>query len=270
MVQDKIFKNFFCIFAAIFLYKGNNMENCLKIIRKGTSVSLLAVALLCVQTLENQAYGQSNRKGKKNNFSTLGKSFSFIRHGITFHAGAGVSAKLNHSISAVPTVGLGYVASQYYGVSNRFMQQSVTYQFGLGLDNGGYQTHNVVGTFHCSYIGSLDMNPFVYGVALQFAYMTKNNVTPEPYSNFYVRPEIGIAFPAQYNDRTKSIQRVTAMITYGFNIKTFYNYSQKMEEYQRLMGNATDDIKYPWTAMNHHVITVRLNINLGNIKEYRR
>ena len=251
------------------------MKNSLRVIQKGTGILVLAAAFLYVQTVDNESFAQSNRKGKKNTFSTLGKSFSFIRHGITFHVGGGISANLQQSLTGVPMAGIGYVASQYYGVGNRFMQQSVTYQFGLGLDNGGYQTHNAVATFHCSYIGSLDMNPFVYGVAMQFAYMTKNTISPVPYSNFYVRPEIGIAFPAQYRDRTQGIQRVTAMITYGFNIKTFYNFNRRMEEYQRA-ANAEgkivnpDDIKYPWTAMNHHVITVRLNVNLGNIREYRR
>ena len=254
------------------IFNRISMGNSLNIIRKGIGILVVAGVFLCVQTLDNKAYGQSNRKGQKNSFSSLGKSHSFIRHGITFHLGGGISARLKQSISAVPMVGLGYVASQYYGVGNRFMQQSVTYQFGLGMDNGGYQTHNAVGTFHCSYIGSLDMNPFVYGIALQFAYMTKNDISPA-YSNFYIRPEIGIAFPAQYAHRTQGIQRVTAMITYGFNIKTFYNFNSKMEEYQRLAASGKEvdpnSIKYPWTAMNHHVITVRLNINLGNIREYR-
>jgi hypothetical protein len=251
------------------------MGNSLKIIQKVAGILLLSAAFLCVQSLDNQAYGQSNRKGKKNSFSVVGKSHAYIRHGVTIHVGGGISANLKQSISAVPMAGIGYVASQYYGTGNRFMQQSVTYQFGMGMDNGGYQTHNAVGTFHCSYIGAADLNPFVYGAALHFAYMAKNDISPA-YSNFYVRPEIGIAFPAQYSDRTKGIQRVTAMITYGFNIKTFYNFNSKMEEYQRLAGTEEgqtanlDDIKRPWTAMNHHVITVRLNFNLGNIREYRR
>jgi len=249
------------------------MGDSLKVIRKGIGILLLTTAFLCVQMIENQVYGQSNRKGHKNTFSSLGKSHSFIRHGITFHVGGGISARLQQDISAVPMAGVGYVASQYYGVGNRFMQQSVTYQFGIGMDNGGYQTHNVVGTFHCSYIGTADLNPFVYGVAMQFAYMTKNNISPVAYSNFYVRPEIGVAFPAQYAHRTQGIQRVTAMITYGFNIKTFYNFNSKMEEYQQTMGQEVEnpsDITYPWTAMCHHVVTVRLNINLGNIREYKR
>jgi len=240
--------------------------------QKGYGIFLLVMAFLCIQTIDNEAYGQSNRGGKKHSFSIVGKNHVYIRHGITIQVGCGISANLKQSVSAVPMAGIGYVASQYYGTGNRFMQQSITYQFGMGLDNGGYQTHNAIGTFHCSYIGSVDLNPFVYGIALQFAYMTKNNISPA-YSNFYIRPEIGIAFPAQYKDRTKSIQRVTAMITYGFNIKTFYNFNLPMEQYQieATTGKKVkpEDIKYPWTAMNHHVVTVRLNINLGNIREFR-
>lgn len=249
------------------------MENYLKFIQKIAGIALLLVAFLYIQTLDNQVYGQSNRKGQKNSFSAVGKSHSYIRHGLTIHAGAGISARLQQSISAVPMVGIGYVASQYYGTCNRFMQQSVTYQFGIGMDNGGYQTHNAVGTFHCSYIGVADLNPFVYGIALHFAYMTENKISPA-YSNFYVRPEIGIAFPAQYKDRTKGIQRVTAMITYGFNIKTFYNFNPSMEVYQRLAAEGKvvnpEDVARPWTAMCHHVVTVRLNFNLGNIREYKK
>ncbi len=257
----------FCTFAIYNLYNKNGMGNSLKVIQKGLGIFLFIITFLGIQTIENNAYGQSNRKGKKNNFSSIGKSFTYIRHGLTFNFGAGISASLKQPVSVVPMVGIGYVASQYYGVGNRFMQQSITYQFGLGFSDGGYQTHNLVGTFHCSYIGSLDMNPFVYGIALQFAYATKSDIS-SGYSNFYVRPEVGIAFPAQYSDRTKSIQRVTAMITYGFNIRTFYNYNPEMQEYQENQPEA--DVTYPWTAMNHHVVTVRLNINLGNIREMRR
>jgi hypothetical protein len=243
------------------------MVDSLKIIRKGLGIFSLIVLFICIQTVENSALAQSNRRGKRNSFSNVGKSFTYIRHGLTFHLGGGISARLKQSVSAVPMGGIGYVASQYYGVGNRFMQQSITYQFGLGLSGSGYQTHNIVGTFHCSYIGSLDMNPFVYGVALHYVYATPEVTDGTAYSNFYIRPEIGIAFPAQYSDRTKSIQRVTAMITYGFNIRTFYNYNPKMEEYK---GITPENIKYPWAAMNHHVVSIRLNINLGNIQEMRR
>ena len=242
------------------------MVNFSKIARKGLSIFSLVVILFAAQVLENDLYAQSNRRGKQNAFSTGRKSFSYIRHGLTINAGAGISAKLDQAISVVPMAGLGYVASQYYGVGNRFMQQSLTYQFGMGLDHGGYQVHNAVGTFHCSYIGGWDLNPFIYGIALQFAYATESTIS-KPYSNFYVRPEIGIAFPAQYRHRTKDIQRVTAMITYGFNIKTFYNFNPDMEIYQ---GVEPENIIYPFTAMCHHVVTVRLNINLGNIREYRK
>ncbi|MDR0368736.1 MAG: hypothetical protein LBH82_06315 [Bacteroidales bacterium] len=241
-----------------------------KMFPKGLGIAALAAVLFAVQVCDNDLYGQSNRRGKRNNFSVGGRNMTFIRHGLTIHAGAGVSARLDQAVSIVPMAGLGYVASQYYGVGNRFMQQSVTYQMGLGMDHGGYQVHNAIGTFHCSYIGGIDLNPFVYGIALQFAYATKNNIS-NAYSNFYIRPEIGIAFPAQYKHRTKDIQRVTAMITYGFNIKTFYNYNPKMEREEYLGTDpAEKDVIYPFTAMCHHVITVRMNINFGNIREFRR
>ncbi|MDR1180800.1 MAG: hypothetical protein LBL13_02320 [Bacteroidales bacterium] len=247
------------------------MVDSLKIIRKGFGIFSLIVLFISIQTLENSALAQSNRRGKKNNFSNVGKHFTYIRHGLTFHLGGGISARLKQSVSAVPMIGLGYVASQYYGVGNRFMQQSVTYQFGIGLGGSGFQTHNVTGTFHCSYIGGLDLNPFVYGIALHYLYATPEVSKGTAYSNFYVRPEIGIAFPAQYSDRTKSIQRVTAMITYGFNIRTFYNYNPDMEaKKEEYKDTDPKDIKYPWAAMNHHVVTIRLNINLGNIQEMRR
>ena len=249
------------------------MVNFLKVMKKSTSLFLFFIVFLGVQTLNINAYGQTNRKGQKHSFSTMGRNHTFIRHGLTIHLGSGISARLKQSVSAVPMGGIGYVASQYYGVGNRFMQQSITYQFGLGLSDGGYQTHNVVGTFHCSYIGKLDLNPFIYGIALQFIYATESKISPS-YSNFYVRPEIGIAFPAQYKDRTKSIQRVTAMITYGFNIRTFYNFNPDMDKFKTSANlqqtTAKEDVIYPWTAMNHHVVTVRLNINLGNIREFRR
>ena len=242
--------------------------------QKNAGIVLFIIAFLSTQMLDNNVFGQTNRKGKRNSFSTIGRNHTFIRHGLTIHVGGGISANLEQSISAVPMFGLGYVASQYYGVANRFMQQSVTYMFGIGMGNGGFQTHNAIGTFHCSYIGGADLNPFVYGVALHFAYATASGDYPS-YSNFYVRPEIGIAFPTKYADRTKDIQRVTAMITYGFNIKTFYNYNRNMEDFIR-NSNANGqpvtegDYKLPFTAMNHHVVTVRLNINLGNIREFRR
>ncbi|MDR1879105.1 MAG: hypothetical protein LBQ64_06035 [Bacteroidales bacterium] len=240
------------------------MANLLRFKQGKTGVFILVFVFLGLHFLENNLYGQSNRGGRKNTFSSLGKGHSYIRQGLTIHVGAGISANLKQAISAVPMAGIGYVASQYYGIGNRFMQQSVTYQFGLGMDHGGYQTHNLIGTFHCSYIGKLDMNPFVYGLAMHFAYATKNEVSTA-YANFYIRPEVGIAFPAQYADRTKSLQRVTAMITYGFNIRTFYNYNPEMEEY---IGK-TDPL-LPFTAMNHHVVTLRLNINFSNIREMRR
>ena len=209
---------------------------------------------------------QTNRKKQSNNFSSIGKREARIRHGLALNFGAGLSANLEQPMSLVPMVGAGYCAAQYYGVGNRFMQQSVTYQFGMGLSNGGYFVHNLVGTFHCSYIGSLDLNPFIYGIALHFAQYKGDDYFTRPYANFYIRPEIGLSFPFKYKVRTMEVLRVSGALTYGFNIKT--NYSFKEDDPACIKKNNT--VILPWTAMNHHVITLRLNINMVNQREVRK
>ena len=231
------------------------------------SIVLLIVTLvLSFQFLGANLYAQTNRKKQKNNFSTIGMRETRIRHGITLNFGAGLSANLKQPLSIVPTVGIGYCAAQYYGVSNRFMQQSVTYQLGIGLANGGYFVHNLVGTFHCSYIGRADLSPFIYGIALQFAYYGGDTYFKRAYANFYLRPEVGIAFPFKYRIKTAEVLRVTGSLTYGFNIKTYYTYTGDEPECVKPNGKAI----FPWTAMNHHVVTLRLNINLKNQREMRK
>ena len=210
---------------------------------------------------------QVNRKKQSNNFSTIGKRETRIRHGIALNFGAGFSANLEQPLSIVPTVGVGYCAAQYYGVGNRFMQQSVTYQLGIGLANGGYMVHNVVGTFHCSYVGALDLNPFIYGIALQFAHYKGDSYFKRSYGNFYIRPEIGFGFPFKYSVRTMEVVRVSGSLTYGFNIKTNYNF---VESDPACVKGANNAVILPWTAMNHHVVTLRLNINLKNQREMRK
>lgn len=239
------------------------------------SIVLVAVTLFfALQFLGGNLYAQTNRKKQKNSFSSLGMREARIRHGITLNFGMGFSANLEQPLSYVPTVGVGYCAAQYYGVSNRFMQQSVTYQLGVGMDKGGYFVHNLVGTFHCSYIGSLDLNPFIYGVAMQFAfyqgddyyrYLDGGNRTAT-YMNFYLRPEVGIAFPFKYKMKTLEVMRVTGSLTYGFNIKTNYSFTESDPAVVRNNGK----VMLPWTAMNHHVATLRLNINLKNQREMRK
>ena len=236
--------------------------------KKLISIALLVIGIIGVQVSTNDLYGQTNRNKKHNNFSSIGKSQATIRHGITLQVLGNLSAKLTQ-MDFLPCFGLGYSATQYYGVGNRVMQQSVTYQIGFGT-SGNYIVHNLMGTFHCSFIGSWDMNPFIYGIALHFAYATRsdagtNKPKLEPYANFYIRPEIGLMFPFKYSKRSAEVHRVSGSITYGFNIRTFYNFDPKYQgEYY------PDNVLYPWTAMNHHVITLRLNINIGNQREMRK
>ncbi|MDR1793351.1 MAG: hypothetical protein LBR36_07935 [Bacteroidales bacterium] len=236
---------------------------------KWKSVSLALMVVVMVSFLCSlEVSAQVNRKKKNNNFSSIGMRSSTIRHGVTLHVGGGLGANTKQPMMIVPAAGVGYVASQYYGVGNRFMQQSITYQLGYGVTPETFLVHNLVGTFHCTYIGKADLNPFIYGIALQFAYAGKSNKTfTRAYSNFYVRPEIGIALPVNYKSRTKEVSLVTAMITYGFNIRTYWKFKPENEGYASTLPNA---VQYPWTAMCHHVITVRINFNLLNMREVRK
>ena len=127
-----------------------------KVKQSGKCISALFF-VLCLLLVASDADAQSNRNKRKNNFSKSGKSYAVIRHGIALTAGT--------TLDITPMVGLGYSCSQYFGIGNRYMQQSLTYQLGLGDE----MIHNVVGTFHASYIGTWDMNPFIYGIAAHFA-----------------------------------------------------------------------------------------------------
>lgn len=244
-------------------------------------ISYVLLALVVVSMVSNDASAQTNRKQQKNNFSTLGKRNATIRHGITLQAAVNLSARKTQ-MDIVPTFGAGYVATQYYGVGNRYMQQSVTYQIGFGTKDS-YTVHNVIGTFHCSYIGSWDMSPFIYGAALQFAFATKGKAQSEQYgsytqvhdkyANFYIRPEIGLFFPCGYKTKAKEVSRVSFNITYGFNIKTYWNWDGVIKSAVN-RGDMTEEeageSMYPWTAMCHHVVTMRLNFNIGNYREMKK
>ena len=236
-------------------------------IRSKTFGLVVVMLFFSFQFLDMNLYSQVNRKKRSHSYSSLGMREARIRHGITFNVGGALSANLKQPMSIVPTIGVGYCAAQYYGVGNRFMQQSVTYEFGLGLANGGYMVHNGVGTFHCSYIGTADLNPFIYGVAIQFAWYGGDKYFTRPFSNLYLRPEVGLAFPFKYKKRTEEVQRVTGSVTYGFNIKLNHKFN---ENNPACVKGANGEVFLPWTAMYHHVITLRLNINLKNMREMRK
>ena len=217
-----------------------------KQIGKCLSACFLVAGLLFAAA---DADAQSNRNKRKNNFSKSGKSFAQIRHGLTLNLGT--------SLDIMPMVGLGYSCSQYYGIGNRFMQQSLTYQLGLSDE----MIHNVVGTFHASYIGTWDMNPFIYGLAVHFA-MGKDKYSETNMGNLYLRPEFGLAFPMKYQKRSQERLPVTASLTYGYNLGLF----NERGEFDYSNVEKSD---YPWTSRNHHMITFRINFNFTNIREFQ-
>lgn len=243
--------------------------NRIEIKRVHTISWLIVLALAAVLLIPQNGLGQINRRNHKNNFSSLGKSMAVIRHGLTIQA-FGFAPDNFKPFQPTVAIGVGYTATQYYGVGNRFMQQSVVYSLGLCIDKRqDYFIHSLSGTFHCSFIGNVDLNPFIYGIALQIVYAPRTQRSDYLYNeasaNFYVRPEIGFTFPAKYRNRTKEVQRVTGSITYGFSIGTFYN------TFNREFAKKTEQsIWEPFTHRNHHVITLRLNINFTNMREMRK
>ena len=201
------------------------------------------------------AFAQANRGKQKHNFSKSGKSLAVMRHGLTLGVGASL-------MDVTPAVGLGYACSQYYGIGNRFMQQSIMYQIGLGDE----MIHNVVGTFHCSYVGTWDLSPCIYGLGVHFA-MAPDKYAETNMGNLYLRPEFGLYFPTKYTKRTREKLPITGSLTYGYNFGLFMTRGE-LENY-REKYDITSDSDLPWTSVNHHVITFRINFNFANIREFQ-
>lgn len=201
------------------------------------------------------ACAQANRGKQKHNFSKSGKSLAVMRHGLTLGVGASL-------MDVTPTVGLGYACSQYYGIGNRFMQQSLMYQIGLGDE----LIHNIVGTFHCSYVGTWDMSPCIYGLGVHFA-MAPDKYSETNMGNLYLRPEFGLYFPTKYSKRTREKLPITGSLTYGYNFGLFMTRGE-LENY-REKYDITGDADLPWTSVNHHMITFRINFNFANIREFQ-
>lgn len=228
--------------------------------------TILFVLLLLAST----SHAQVNRSGLKNNHSKTGKSVAVIRHGIT--------GQVSYDIGGAIFIGAGYNASQYFGIGNRFMQQSVLYQIGIQPSKFGNDElespfiHSVLGTFHCSYLGTTDLSPLIYGVVVQFATAKDKYVLQdvrdrhtrkgEYMSNIYLRPELGIAYPFRYSSKTKEKVPVTFSLTYGYNFNLF------MRRKDDVRGKNPDD-KIPWTASDHHMITLRFNFNLAHYREFQ-
>lgn len=229
------------------------------------------IILIVLISLYNFSSAQVNRQGLKNNYSKTGKSVAVIRHGVT--------TQISYDFGKTAFIGLGYSASQYFGIGNRFMQQSAIYQVGIQTDKVGdqYQSaliHSLIGTFHCSYIGAADLNPLIYGIAIQFATAKDKNVymklsdyntqKGEYMSNIYLRPELGLSYPFKYSDKTKERIPVTFSLTYGYNFKLFM-YRNELKE----INAVNSELTTPWTSQFHHIITLRVNFNLVHYREFQ-
>ena len=150
------------------------------------------------------ADAQVNKLGKKSvSFSSTGNKWNRIRQGRMF----GVGSDVGNSAF----VGLGYGASQYFGVSNVFMQQSLAYQISF-LDNT--IKHSIEVSLHNNYFGGLDISPMVWGGSLMF-------VNEDEYGQLFLRPEVGLAYPFKYRSRAAEEKRLTILLNYGYNFKLF-------------------------------------------------
>lgn len=236
-----------------------------------TNLKNNCIIILILITIFGTTNAQVNRSGLRNNYSKSGKSTAVIRQGLT--------VQLAYDCGKVPFIGIGYVTSQYFGIGNRFMQQSITYHLGLQTDilgnpNQSAYIHNLIGTFHCSYIGTNDLNPFIYGIAIHFATAKDKNVyiNPSDYntkkgeymSNIYLRPELGIAYPFKYSSKTIEKLPFTFTLMYGYNIRLFM-YRNELNEIE----NANSEFTLPWTSINHHLITLRFNFNFVHYREFQ-
>jgi len=162
-------------------------------------VFIFAITLLSMQSLD----AQINKFGKKStSFSSVGNKWSRIRHGVSATAGFDMGKTL--------FLGIGYGQSQYYGVGNLYLQQSVTYQFGF-LDK---IHHSFEISIHNNFFGGLDLSPMIWGANLMF-------VNEGQYGQLFARPDIGIMFPFSYRAKAAEDQKMIFMLLYGYNFKLF-------------------------------------------------
>lgn len=156
--------------------------------------------LICVTPFVD---AQINKLGKKStSFSSAGNKWSRIRQGVLFSTG--------FDLNSTMLIGVGYAASQYHGVGNLYMQQSVSYQFGF-LER---THHSFEASIHSNFFGGLDFSPAVWGGNLMF-------VKEGDYGQLFIRPDIGVMYPFSYRARAAENKKLTIMLLYGYNFKLF-------------------------------------------------
>lgn len=123
--------------------------------KKTTVVSIL---IMCFLTF-NIANAQIHRNGLFKNYSSEENNHSDVLHAITLHVA--------FDFKSMSFLGLGHSCLQLSTKKNRFPQESIPYHIGLKLGDNTI-SQNIIASIHANYIRELDINPFIYGLALHF------------------------------------------------------------------------------------------------------
>lgn len=228
-------------------------------------IRAVTILIMCFLTF-NIANAQVINNGLLKNYSKGGNSHSDVFHAITLHA--------SFDCQSMPFLGLGYSCLQLSTKENNFTQESLTYNIGLKLDNKTI-SHNIIASIHANYIGKVNLNPLVYGLAFHFIAAPDmddipDNVNTNEYpgqlmSNLYIRPEIGISLPLKYDKKITSF-----LITYGYNIQTFWTRREIKNYKEQAETENLNKALIPYTSQGHHMVTMRLNFRIipKNVRAY--
>lgn len=216
------------------------------------------ILIICMlSTLISPAQRRNN--GIKINSSHGGNNYSEI-----FHA---ISIQTAYDIEAMPFFGVGYTCIQLSRRDNSFFQENICYNIGYHLKQS-IISHNIIFSIYGNNLGSLNLNPFVYGIAFHFILapdldeiydnFNTNEYPGQMMSNLYIRPEIGISLPLKYNKKVTS-----CILTYGYNFQTFWQREEiiKYKENLATIEN-NENTLMPYTSMNHHMVSLKLNFRI--------
>ncbi len=210
-------------------------------------------------SLLSTAISQGNKSGLVKIYLSYAKDYSAYFHNINLSAA--------FDIQTMPFFGLGYTIMKLADRDNRFIQGSISYNIGYHLKQSTI-SHNITASIHSNYITKVDLNPFVYGLTLHFMAISEadevyDNLTTNEYpgalmSNFYIRPEIGLSLPLKYDKKITS-----CLITYGYNIQTFWNRNEIKKYKEDIKNNENIDNSFmPYTSKSHHMVTLKINFRI--------
>ncbi|NLJ82466.1 MAG: hypothetical protein GX330_05005 [Bacteroidales bacterium] len=224
----------------------------IKIILRGNV--LIITCLLFFLSVSAQEY----KSGVRKNYISGGNPYYE-----TFHA---ISAQVAFDLSTMPFFGMGYTCMQLSHRGNDMIQENINYSAGFHLKHKDI-THAVTVSVHSNHIHLLSLNPFVYGLALQFVSSKDhddvyNNLNTNEYpgklmSNVYIRPEVGFSIPLKQDKKITS-----CLITYGYGFQTFWKREEVKKYQEEVKEKNIDGSLTPYTSQNHHFVNVRLNFRI--------